>query len=80
MGWDGYAAREPVGQLGVGEFHDLFQLVQFSLGHPGDSRLNEIAYEQIILIRATMLGAVNDPASAGIKGGSRIICHGRLAV
>lgn len=68
MAGDRLAPGQPVGQFRVGEFHHRLDLVEFHLGHARDSRHHEVADEQIILIRAPVLGTKNQPAAAVVQG------------
>ncbi len=68
MGWDGFAACEPIGQFGIREFHDGFQFVKFLFGHGGDSRFHEVADEQVVFVGTSVLGAENQPAAAVVQG------------
>ncbi len=67
MGWDGLAAGEPVGEFGVREFHDGFDVVEFRVGHACDFGFHEVADQQVVFVSAAVLGAENQPAAAVVQ-------------
>ncbi len=68
MGGNGQPAGQPVGKLGVGEFHDGLDFIELGFGHGGDSGGDEIPDQQVVLISATVPGAVDQPAAAVVQG------------
>ncbi len=61
------AAGEPVGEVGIGEFQDGFEVVEFGVGHGGDSGGDEVADEEVVFVGAAVLGAKNQPAAAVVQ-------------
>jgi hypothetical protein len=64
--WDGLAAGQPFGEVGVGVFQDDFQLVEFGWGHAGDFGFHEVADEEVVLVGAAVLGAEDHPAAPDV--------------
>ena len=63
----GQPAGEPVGQVGVGQFHHRFQRVELRLAVSGDVPRDEAADQQVVLVRAAMGGAEQQAAAARVE-------------